>query len=79
MSRGSDVRNEGAMGQSSEQVYSWEACLFNVRGLDAKTKNDNGFRAEFINGGRYKLICMCEAKLSEELDAWGGECLPLSA
>ena len=61
------------MGQSSEQVYSWEACLFNVRGLDAKTKNDNGFRAEFINGGRYKLICMCEPKLSEELDAWGGE------
>ncbi len=31
---------EGAMGQSDEQVHSWEACLLNVQGLDAGTRND---------------------------------------
>ena len=68
-----DVGGEGAMGQSDEQLHSWEACLLNVQGLDAGTRNDKKFRAEYVNGGRYKMICMCEPKLSEELDAWGGE------
>ena len=46
-----DVGGEGAMGQSGEQVHSWEACLPNVQGLDAGTRNDKKFRAEYINGG----------------------------
>ena len=61
------------MGRSDEQVYSFEACVFNVQGLTVETKNDASFRTDYINGGRYKLVCLCEPQVPDELDAWGGE------